>query len=408
MKNWLRNGGSVLETSPLLALTIVALLVLTLIRVVVDVPYLGAGETLVDFDAFYIVGLMIREGRLDEAYHHVTMFAAQRHFADDDSFMPWTYPPQFNLIVAALPISGRALSYALFTGLTLAAYLLVLRRISGPHLTAVLIALLPTLVLTTLIGQNGFLTGALVGWFCLATLAGRRLAGLPLGLMVIKPHLGVPLAALCLARGHGAVLAIAAAVVVASGALATLAFGPSVWTAFLGGVREAGAFLEAGFYPLFRMTSLYAALHTLGVAPAHAMAAQAGLAAIVLVVVVVAARRGPLRRALALAAFGAVAVSPYAYDYDMTLFGIGLALIIGEVVARCSAVQKAVLLGLCWLVGGWGLANVQLTDTTDRVLHAERMDALLSIGGPVYLLLLGLGAVFLTRPASPVPARSVA
>ena len=408
MKTWLRNGGSVLETSPILTMGIVLLLTIAMVRVLLQVPSLGDGEVIVDFDAFYIVGLMIGEGRLDAAYHHATMFAAQRQFSGTDSFMPWTYPPQFNLLVALLPLAERGLAYLLFTGLTFGAYLVVLRRLAGRYLPAVLLALVPTLMITALIGQNGFLTAALVGWFCVGMLRRRITAGLPLGLMVIKPHLGVALGVLCLARGGWAVIGLAAAVVVTSGAAATLAFGIGVWPAFHGGVREAGAFLQAGLYPLFRMTSLYAALHTAGVPPRLAMAMQAGLAVLVLAAVVWAARRLELRHALAVACFGSVAISPYTYDYDMTIFGVGVALIIREIVTRCSLAQKLVLLGLSWLVGGWGMVNAQLADADDALQHAVEMDALLSIGGPVYLLLLGLGALFLTRAAAPAIFRSTA
>ncbi|WP_209425798.1 glycosyltransferase family 87 protein [Pararhodobacter sp. SW119] len=408
MTSLLREKGTVIETSPLLLAAILAMLGLLVVHVNIALPELGAANTLVDFDAFYLVGLLIGEGRLEEAYHFGSMRAVQHAFNGSDSFMPWTYPPQFNLIAALLPMAGRAVAYSIFIAVTLAAYVLVLRRIAGHHLTFVLLALLPVLMVTALIGQNGFLTGALVGAFCLMLLSGRASAGLALGLMVIKPHLGVALGVLVLARGDWRVLAVAAATVVFSSGLATLVFGVSIWAAFLGGVHEAGGFLQAGYYPMFRMTSLYAALHTLGIAPQHALLAQATVAAAALTAVIWTARRWQLRHALAVACFASVAISPYTYDYDMTIFGVGLALIAREIVTRCSAAQKGMLVCLCWLGGAWGMLGTYTLPMQTDPNYAEVLQSTLSMSGPIYLLLLALGAFCLARPAARLGGRSAA
>ena len=57
--------------------------------------------------------------------------------------------------------------------------------------------LFPAMAITIGCGQNGFLTGALIGLVCLNVERRQLLAGLALGAMVIKPHLRLPPASIC-------------------------------------------------------------------------------------------------------------------------------------------------------------------------------------------------------------------
>jgi hypothetical protein len=396
------SGGRALETSPIIAIALVAFSFFLIISVAIDIPELGDAP-INDFDAFYIVGLLIHEGRLAEAYHLPTMLVAQRDLAGAENFMPWTYPPPFDLVVAVLPVLPRGMSYALFTGATLMAYLVVLHWLAGRHLTAVLIVTKPIILTTLLCGQNGFLTGALVGGFCLAILNRRSGAGLPLGLMVIKPHLAIGLGIWTLVAGRWAVVMQAVLVALALMALSTLAFGFEVWVAFRSGVAEAGQWLASGLYPLHRMTSLYAALYWAGLSPELAMVAQSALALAACGLIVVAVRRGfKTRLVLALACGMSLLISPYSYDYDLTIFGVGLALAAGDLLARASVAQKIMLVGLAWFAGGWGLVRSVMTTTvtTDGRLIVESEIA--SLAGPAFLAVL-IVCIHVLRSGAPEP-----
>ncbi|MGY6534037.1 MAG: glycosyltransferase family 87 protein [Pararhodobacter sp.] len=395
-----RNGGPALETSPLLAAILLAFCALLIWQVVRAAPHLGDSPTIVDFDAFYITGLMIAEGTLTDAYHLPDMMAAQQRLAGAEVFMTWTYPPPYNLIVQYLPLLPRGLSFALFTGLTLAAYGLVLWRLAGRHLTAVLLVLAPVMWVQAMIGQNGFLTGALAGWFCLACLRGGAVAGLPLGLMVIKPHLGLGLGLAALVQRRWAVLALALGVAGALSALATLAFGAEIWAAFRRGVAEAGLVLHEGGYRLHRMTSIYATLHRLGVAPETAALLQAGLGIVVLAAVPLALWRGARPRVLlAVACFASLMVSPYGYDYDLTLFGIGLALIIGDLLARATVPEKGLMLIIAWIACGWGLYTTATGMQAAAESGTDGMPLVPAIMAPTYLLLMLMIWRVMARPA---------
>lgn len=361
---------------------------------------LGTAGDLVDFDAFYVVGLLIHEGRLPEAYRLQSLVAAYREFAGADGFMPWTYPPTFDLVVAALPLLPRGLAYAAFTGGSFLAYVWVLHRLAGPRLAPVLGATLPVLLIQIACGQNGFMTGALVGWLCLAIRDGHRpgTAGVPLGLMAIKPHLGLALGLWALARGRWDVAGTAVAVGLAFGLAATLAFGPGSWADLRAGVAEAAIYLARGDYPLFRMTSLYAALHRLGMDPGLALAAQALLAIAACAAVVIAARRTmAAHHALALACAATLMISPYTYDYDLTILGVALALIARDLGAAARGMELALMAALLWVAGGWGLLRSLMNHGQGRDIAVEVYQTAPSVGAPLLLAVMALAALILAR-----------
>lgn len=363
-------------------------------------PTVGAQGVLVDFDAFYIAGDLAHQGRAVEVYDPRAMAAIQREMVGHDGFMPWTYPPQFNLASMLFPLVPRGLAYALFTGLTLAFYLGVIARLAGAAFPMVLLALAPPIYVTVTIGQNAFLTGGLMGLFCLLALAGRASSGWALGLLVIKPHLGVGLGVHALAAGRWWVIGRALVVAVLSTLLVTWVFGVEIWIGFVEGVDQAAEALRTDFYPLFRMTSVYAALHTLGVEPRLALWVQTGMALMACGAVAVAVLRGMvLRHSLALACFASALVSPYLYDYDMVITGAGIALIAGDLVARTTWPERLLLLALIWVAGGWGMIHAIASAGLDWEDRAANARATLSFGAFAYLALLVLGWRILHRPA---------
>jgi len=364
-------------------------------------PAVGAGGVLVDFDAFYIVGQLFAEGRVAQAYSSAVMAEIQQALVGHGGFMPWTYPPQFDLIALTLPILPRGLAYGVFTAVTLTGYLLVLSRLAGPRLFWVLIALAPPIYVTVTIGQNAFLTGALMGWFCLASLRARATAGWPLGLLVIKPHLGLGLGIYALASLQWRVLALAMGIVLASSALATVVLGADIWAAFLGGAAQAGDALRTEFYPLFRMTSIYAALNSLGASATVALWAQIALGLAACLAIAIAVRRGlPARQTLAMACFTSALVSPYLYDYDMVVTGIGLALIAGDIFVRSAIYERFLLLALVWVVGGWGMIHALASAGLAWEQRAANARETLSYGAFAYILVLLLVWRILRRPAA--------
>ncbi|BDL38980.1 MULTISPECIES: glycosyltransferase family 87 protein [Methylorubrum] len=389
--------------TPLVVRTLLAALTVVILGRTARFTGLFGPIGLSDFDILHIAGRMVWRGDIADAYHLPALLRVQQDLTGQQDFLPWAYPPPFNLVVAVLATLPVSLAYLLFTGTTLAAFLFVLRRIAGPFFPALLIALFPALFITVSCGQNGFLTGTLIGLSCLGLVHGRASAGLPLGLMVIKPHLAVGVAVCALALRRWACLAVAAVTAGLAAALATAVLGPAIWPAFLRGADEASANLAAGLYPLFRMVSVYASLRSLDLPAAVALAAQVVTAVTALGLVLLALRRGVARRqVVGLAAVAGLLVSPYAYDYDLSLYGVGLALLLPDLLDRASRREQAALLGLGWVASGYGFVAGTINEHLVPV-GAEPL-VTLSLPGPLLLILLALMWHVLRRERAPASA----
>lgn len=396
---------SLQENRRVALLCCLALLAVILARTL-GLPPIEDRPLIMDFDIFHIVGLMAQEGILADAYHHATLLAAQIRITGSDIFLPWAYPPVYTPIVEGLAHLPPGLGYGLFMTVTLAAWLAVVRALAGRQAPWVILMILPALLINANTGQNGYLTGALMGMACLLLLRSPRAAGLPLGAMVIKPHLALGLGLLVLThpawrrdwRVAGGALAVAAALIGASLWL----YGPEAWLAFRTGMAEAGALLRSGGHATYRMTSAYGMAQSLGLGPDLAMALHVAVVLSALALVVRAARLPHVPRAavVAMACAAGLLVSPYSFDYDLTVLGVALATAAPTLLARAGTREKSLLLALSWLACGAGFvtANAALA-LMNAGLIAPR-DSLPSFGALALLGLLVLMARILMRPAA--------
>jgi hypothetical protein len=359
---------------------------------------------LVDFDAFHLIAERVWLGDVDQAYQFVKLINMQSEVSSGvTSFMPWTYPPQFSLFLAPLALVPTGVAYFLFIAATLAFYLVVLRSIAGCNFVLLLIILFPAMAITMACGQNGFLMAGLFGLVCLLLEERPILAGLALGLMIIKPHLAVAIGAYCILRRCWIVVMTAGAVVLISSALCTAVFGVKIWTGLLQSVRDSSAFLEQGYYPLYRMISFYAALRTAGLSAWAAFLGQGLVAILALGMVALALyRRMPTHLSLGLTAMLSVCVSPYAYDYDFLIFGIGLALLLPDLHKAAREGERGIIYAVPMLIGAYGtLQSSRLGTSYSEIQYLN----LISIGGFAVVSLIALIFTILLRRSKTKPAQ---
>jgi hypothetical protein len=338
---------------------------------------------LTDFDAFYLSGRMFWDGTIDKAYNYKEFFEAQKKLYDASSFMPWSYPPQFDLITAGLSTLPIGLAYLVFSGMTMALYFFVIRLISPGYLGSVLLVVFPAVIINIRSGQNGFLTGAIAGLFFLTFMRRSSLAGIPLGLMIIKPHLAVGMTVLTLVSKRWSIVGGAALTVIISTILATIILGSSIWLAFAEGIKATSYFLELGAYPMFRMSSVYATLHKFGIPPTTALAIQLFVAAIACSAIVIAfINIKSLKSLIGVTAIASLFVSPYNYDYDLTLLGLAAAALLPDIATRARPFEIFPLLLLSWISCGWGLLISGLAEKREveyEIIYIDPSYALSSI-----------------------------
>lgn len=320
----------------------------------------GRNRPLLDFDAFYIVAQRVWLGDAEQAYHFDLFTRMQMEAVGGKvDFLHWTYPPQFDLLVAPLALMPVGAAYFLFIAATLCFYLVTLRAIAKRCFALVVILLSPALFLTLACGQNGFLTGGLLGIACLTIQRRQLVAGVSLGIMVIKPHLAIAMAVYALLARRWAGVITAAAVIFLSSILCVLLLGPQIWSAFLGSVHESSTFLERGSFALFRSVSVYAVLRTAGLSASLAFLGQVVVAVFALSVITLAIYRDlPARWSLGLAAVASLLISPYAYDYDLPILGVGMALLLPDLTQLASRGERAAIYGITLIAGFYGFFQV--------------------------------------------------
>jgi len=322
---------------------------------------LGLTDAVIDYNVFRLAGGLALEGRLAEAYDAASFFRIQAEDPSAIARMPWTYPPHYNLFVTALTPFPVWTGYLIFVTGTLALWVLALARLDRENTVAVLVLTLPAAIVCIRAGQNGFLTGALIGLFAIWHLSRSPKAGIPLGLMAMKPHLALGVAAMTLLGRDWRVVGIAASLTLAAIVAPTIAFGPEVWSHFRLAVDQAATFMEAGIYPLSRMTSIYAFARSLGLSADLSMYLHiaGALLALALIVQVTLTRWQP-RRMLAVAIMGGLMFSPYNYDYDLTIAAVGLILAAPDLAALAGRVRRLVLFVACYVATGWGMVLAAL------------------------------------------------
>jgi hypothetical protein len=302
-------------------------------------PFPRDGSTLVvgrDFLNFWMYG---RAAALPDPGRWYDAVAYQRELATllgpGYPGLNWSYPPSIMLLAAPFGRLPYLPALLIWTAASLVIFLAVAARpIAGRRaLTALMVS--PAAVFCLMSGQSSFLTAAvLIGIF--ATLERRPLvAGMLIGLLTLKPQLGLLFPVLLIAAGRWRVFAAASVTALAlAGATAAL-FGTKVWVDFvtLGLPAQSLVLADAqGIATPFHAT-VFMNLRGIGASYALAMSVQAGvaLAAAAAVAWAFRYRAGADPRLLA-ALFFACAMSavPYLLVYDtLPLTFAALALLAG-------------------------------------------------------------------------------
>lgn len=140
------------------------------------------------------------------------------------TYNPWLYPPTFYLLVLPLSLLPYFLSYIVFMATTFAGYFVVLRKVFAPPGSLPLLLAFPGLFVNAHEGQNAFLTGALAGGALILLPSRPVLAGILIGLLTIKPQLGLlfPLILVCGRHWRAFVVAALTAAVFLASSVAVL------------------------------------------------------------------------------------------------------------------------------------------------------------------------------------------
>lgn len=304
-----------------------------------------------DFSSFWTAGRMALDGHATLAYDWQAHWAVQRQTHGIDQFYPWSYPPVFLLVAAALAALPYVPALVVWQVTSLLAALAVFRRIL-PWTQALLFALgFPGVLVCFGDGQTGFLTAALLGGGVVALPRRQVLAGVLFGLLIYKPQFGLLIPFVLAAAGYWRAIAAATVTAVLFIGATVVLWGWPVWHAFLASIPLTGSVvLDAGSTGFGKFQSIFSWMRLVGGPLPLAYGAQAVVTLAVLAACVWM-WRSPVSFRLKGAALltGALLSSPYVFDYDFIVFGLALALVVAHGFEHGFNPWEKTILALGWL-----------------------------------------------------------
>lgn len=240
----------------------------------------------------------------------------------------WSYPPHLLLFTWPLGYLPYLPAFAVWCAVGFALYMLVASAGERRPDRLLLLAAAPALVINVFSGQIGFFTTALmIGGL---TQLDRRpiLAGMLFGILTIKPQLGLLLPVMLLVTGRWITIAAAVATATVLVAATAWVFGPHIWSDYLNVALPAHvpALTQGGGIVPAMIPTVFMNARIAG-APSSLAGALQGVMSCLAVSAVVWAywrRRDPVL-SLALFVTASFLATPYAFGYDMLVFGWVLA-----------------------------------------------------------------------------------
>jgi len=307
-----------------------------------------------DFVNVWAAGKLAWQGQPAAAYdwpvHKAMEVMAVGHpFA---GYFGWHYPPVFLFVAAVLALMPYGAAYALWVFVTFPLYLTAVRAVIGDRVGYLLAAAFPAVLSNFIVGQNGFLSAALLGGSLLVIERRPLLAGLLIGLLSYKPHLGLLFPVVLAAGGHWRTF-FAAAITAALMALVSLAaFGIDTWQAFFASIGHTSqAFLSDGWADFGKLQTTFGLTRMLGGGEPLAWTLQACVAlACALAVSLLWRSRVDIEIKAAALGCGALLATPYLYLYDLVVLAVPLAFLFRLGRARGFLPYELAGIGLCCLL----------------------------------------------------------
>src|SRR6185437_12573748 len=239
----------------------------------------------------------------------------------------WHYPPPFLFIAALLARLPYTVAFVGWAAVSLVPYLAMTRAVVGRPFGWLLAAAFPVVLANTMVGQNGFLTAALIGGTLYLLPTRPILSGICLGLLSYKPQYGLLFPLALIAASQWTVFITAGVVTAAIAAASWLAFGIGSWQAFFHWMPMfSEAFFTEGRATWFKLQSVFGLTRAFGGSEQLAWALQAAMTGTV-VVATVLLWRSKARYSLKAAglATGTLLITPYLFLYDMMVLAIPIA-----------------------------------------------------------------------------------
>ncbi len=322
------------------------------------ITYADGTPILADFVLHYFAGQAALHGHAAAVYDFASFSRIQASAMHaQQGWYLWAYPPTSLLMVAPLSLAPYAASFVGWEFATLALLAWVAFAIVGRRSAAVLVLASPLSWLNVFVGQDGFVTGSLLGATLIWLERRPVLAGVALGALTYKPQFGLLFPVVLAATGQWRTIVAATATTAILAGAATAAFGVAVWQQFFDAMIEAGQYTFAiGAVAWGKTQTIYGLIRAADGSAGLAWAAQIAVSLAVTIVVCRFCRRpAPYALKAAILAAGALIITPYEFTYDLAAIAVPIAFLARDRIARGPAAGE--LAGVGAVVAGLFLVS---------------------------------------------------
>jgi arabinofuranan 3-O-arabinosyltransferase len=285
-----------------------------------------------DFINVWAAGRLVLDGVPAQAYDWDIQKQVEVAKLGQDfvGYFAWHYPPPFLFVASVLAQLPYQLAFIGWVAVSLLPFLVAMRAIVGRAFGYLLALAMPMAFINTLVGQNGFLTAALIGGTLYLIPIRPVLAGICLGLLTYKPQYGLLFPIVLIAAGQWRVFVSAGVTAIVMALVSWLAFGTESWLAFFHWMpRFSQAFLTEGKATWWKLQSIFSLVRYFGGTEQLAWGFQWVLTASVAVVLALMWRsRVPYTMKAAALAAGTLLTTPYLFMYDMMVLAIPTAFLV--------------------------------------------------------------------------------
>jgi arabinofuranan 3-O-arabinosyltransferase len=307
-------------------------------------------------------------GKMAAAGHSASVYDWQAHHAAEtaltgipfEGYYGWHYPPPFLFVAVTLSRLPYFAAFGLWVAATLPLYAVAISRIAQRRDAVLWACAFPAVLLNAYVGQNGFLTAALIGAMLLTLEEQPILSGIFIGLLTYKPQFGILIPVALLAGGHWRALASASVTAIAMAALSLLVFGADTWAAFFHSIPHTSQMILAGGHAGWnKLQTVYGFIRWAGASDHAAWSAQiASLLLMALGIAFMWRSKLPFSLKAAALCVAALLATPYAYIYDFPIMAVAIAFLYRH--QRFTAYEIAVLLCACLLIIAFPWINAPL------------------------------------------------
>jgi len=289
-------------------------------------------EVPTDFINVWAAGRLVLDGLPAQAYDWDIQKQVEVAKLGQDfvGYFAWHYPPPFLFVASLLAQLPYRVAFVGWVVVSFLPFLVSMRAIVGHNFGYLLALAIPMAFINALVGQNGFLTAALIGGSLYLIPVRPVLAGICLGLLTYKPQYGLLFPIALIAAGQWRVFISAGVTAVVLASASWLAFGTESWLAFFHWMPKfSQTFLTEGKAPWWKLQSIFSMVRYFGGSEPLGWAFQWVLTGSVAVVLALM-WRSRVTYTLKAAALGAgtLLTTPYLFMYDMMVLAIPIAFLV--------------------------------------------------------------------------------